>query len=342
MKSPFLRKLLNFLKLTTPWAVTALLFWYLFKKIPPDQVLQSLRFANLPVFIVIAVVYFLTIMTLDTWSLSKVLSQFAAPITFRELLPTRCISYLLSLVNYNAGQAGMAIHLKQSKGLSFFKTLGAIFFLTATDLYWVVILAFIGSFFIEPSLGSFPIRLWIQRVAYICLGALILHLSFWRGWFAKIVPKKLHFGFGDWLRGKHLFQPFHHATLKDYVRIALYRLPIHLTIVSSMWVTAKIFGGDIAFRDIFATVPVILLMGAIPITPGGLGAVQIATVELLKNKVTLAPAMVGVVTPEQLLFAMSLALMFSNYFLKALAGFFFMLKNSQKLFLKAPSADLLE
>jgi len=329
---------IKLIKSVLPWLVAAGVFYYLFRQISPRQVLASLHYVSVPAFVSFGVVYFLTILTLDNWVLSRVFTRFDSPIGFRDLLPARCVSYLLSLVNYNAGQASLALYLKRTRDFSFFKTLGCIFFVTVVDLYWVIALAFCGSFLMEMQLKGFQLQDSVRRVGYIALIALILHLAFWRGWFGKILPKRLHFRFGDWLRGKHLFQPFHHATLLDYVKIAAARLPIHSVIISSTWFLVRFTGASIPVRDILAATPVILLIGALPITPGGLGTAQLATVELLKDHLTLPPGAAGKIGPEELLLAISLAWMLLNYLLKFLAGTFCLRGASRDLFREAPDA----
>ena len=311
-----------------PWLIAAAILFYLFRKMPPAQVAASLKGVHLPAFLGFGLGYFLVIGTLDTWILSKVLSRFAVPVRFLELLPARCVSYLVSLVNYNAGQAGIAFYLKRTKGASLFKTLGSIFFVTIIDLYWVIGLAFLGTFLMKVEYAGIDVQSWVRRVTYVSLAGLFLHLAFWRGWFGKLLPKAMHFKAGDWLRGRHLFQAFHHATLGDYFRIALLRLPIHATIISSFWLVVRLGGAEVAFRDIFASVPIVLLMGALPLTPGGLGATQLATVELLKNHTHPPPG----IPAAELLLALSLAWMALNYFLKAIAGLLMLRRGSRELF----------
>jgi uncharacterized membrane protein YbhN (UPF0104 family) len=317
-----------------PWLIAAAILFYLFRKMPPDQVAASLKGVHLPTFLGFGLLYFLVIGSIDTYVLSKVLTRFAVPVSFKELLPARCVGYLVSLVNYNAGQAGMAFYLKRTKGASLFKTLGSIFFVTIIDLYWVVFLAFLGTFLMKVEYAGIDIQSWVRRVAYVSLAALFLHLAFWRGWFGKLLPKAMHFKAGDWLRGRHLFQAFHHATLGDYIRIALLRFPIHATIISSFWFVLRLGGAEIAFRDVIASVPIVLLMGALPLTPGGLGATQLATVELLKNHTQTRPG----VEAAELLLALSLAWMALNYLLKALAGLLALRRGSRELF-RDPSDD---
>ncbi len=272
----------------------------------------------------------------DTWGLARVMSLFATPISLKELLPGRCVSYLLSIVNYNAGQAVLGLYVKKTHGGSLFKTLGAVMFVSIIDLYWVIFLALVGSFFLPHSLENFDLSPWIQRVAYVALLGLFIHLAFWRGWLGRVVPKKFHLSFGDWLRGRHLFQAFHHAHVLDYFRIALWRLPLHAMFIFSLWMLVRLFGAHLPPLEALVTVPVIFLFGALPITPGGLGAVQMATVELLKNQIILPPSLAGQVEPKDLLFALSLTWMGINYIFKALSGLYYWWTRPRTLFQQGP------
>jgi uncharacterized membrane protein YbhN (UPF0104 family) len=319
------------LRTLLPWAVAAAIFYYLFQKIPPREVWHSLSYVRLAPFLLFSVVYFLGILMLDTWGLTKVIGKFSHPVSFRELLPVRCVTYLLSIVNYNAGQAGIALSLKRKQGASFFKTLGSLVFVAATDLYWLIALALLGSFFFDLNYQGIVLKDWVQRIAIFAFAALFLHMAFWQRWFSRILPVKIHFAFADWIRGRHIFQTFHHAKVGDYLRIALYRLPIHLLIFSSVWILVHLFGATISWRDIMGSVPVIFLIGALPITPGGLGSVQFAMVELLQDKIASPAITQGDVRPQELLLALSLSWMAANYLLKVLAGFLYWLKEPSLL-----------
>ncbi len=306
------------------------IFFYLFRKIPPGQVWETFRQIPLLPFFAFAVFYFGMILWIETWGMAKVISRFVIPVTTRQLIPGRLVSYLVAILNYNAGQAAFAAYLKRTREASFFKTLGALFFMAIIDLYWIIGLAFVGSFFYTQQISGFDFPSWVRRVGYIGIGVLILHLTFWRGWVGR--------RFGDWLRERQLFQAFHHATLRDYLKAALLRMPLHLFIMGSYWVILRIFQAEISFQKVLATVPAIFLVGAIPITPGGLGAVQAASVELLKNQITLRPTLPADIRPEDLLFAMSLSWMFVNYLIKAIVGAAVLLKTSSTLF-KTPLDD---
>jgi uncharacterized membrane protein YbhN (UPF0104 family) len=303
-----------------PWLVTAALFTYLFYQIPPRKVALAFTHVRPLLFASYAVIYFTLILLMDGYSLSRVLSKFCVPVSFKEILPARGVSYLLGLLNYNAGQASLAYFLKRTKNTSFFRALGSLLFVLVIDLYWVVLFAFFGSFFIDLHLKSFDVSDWVQKLALVFFAALLVHLAFWRGWFSRLFKVNVRFRFVDWLRGKHLFQTFHQAKVSDYLKIALLRLPMHAVIISSLYIAVTAFQIHIPFLTILTTVPVILLIGVLPIAPGGLGTVQAATVEFLKDHVSGPVFAQHSATPQEILLAMSLSWMFANYFLKALFG----------------------
>lgn len=316
-------RLLKIVPRVLPWIVAAGILVWLFDRYPPAKMIQALQQVRLLPFILYSVGYFILVGVLDTWALSRVFSQFEGPTRLGEVWPSRCVSYLLSLVNYNAGQAALAGHLKESKGFGFFKTLGNIFFVTATDLYLVIAFAFLATFFIDIHLADTSLSHWIRSVAYVALAALFLHLAFWHRWFSKILPFRVHFAFVDWIRGRHLFSAFHQAKLKDYFKVALYRFPLHIIFIANWWIVIELFNAKIAWQDVLGTVPIIYLLGALPISPGGLGVTQAATVELLKNKISSPNFLPGSLGAQETLFALSLAWVGANYLLKVLVGFFY-------------------
>jgi uncharacterized membrane protein YbhN (UPF0104 family) len=331
LRSPLI-KVWTWTKKILPWLVTIALFAYLFHQTPPEKVWKALSFVRPVFFGSYAFVYFLVILAFDAYSLTRVLNQFCVPISYRELLPARGVSYLLSLVNYNAGQASLALYLKRTHNASFFKALGSILFVMVIDLYWVVLFAFVGSFFIQLDLGKFNISDWVQRLGLILFLAMLIHLAFWRGWFTKLFRLHIRVRFFDWIRGRHLFQTFHEATVMDYLKIALLRLPMHAVIICSLYVVVRAFQAHIPFVTIVTTFPVILLVGVLPITPGGLGTVQAATIQFLKGRISSPLFSQGLITPEEMLLAISLAWMFSNYLLKALFGALCLRKVQSNLF----------
>jgi uncharacterized membrane protein YbhN (UPF0104 family) len=94
----------------------------------------------------------------------------------------------------------------------------------------------------------------------------------------------------------------------------------------------RLFGAKVNGMIILATVPIIFMLGALPLTPGGLGTVQVAMVVLLRDKIQTPLFTQGEIQAEELLFALSLSWMAVNYLLKALFGLYFWLSRPHTLF----------
>ncbi len=341
-----MKKTFSLIKKFLPWIIAGAVFFFLFSKYPPAQVWKAFSYVNPLIFVPYAILYFLFVLMVDSWSLTWVVNRFGTPVSMKELVPARVVSYLLSVVNYIAGQAGFAYFLKRTKNASFFKILGIILLIFLIDLSWVVLFAFIGSFFVKIKIpvpwGILNLSDWVQKIGFLFFIAFATHLIFWRQWVSRLFKLKIRFRFFDWIRGKHLFQTFHQATTFDYLRIAFTRLPIHLAIIGSQYIAIHAFRVSIAFTDVLTTVPVIVWIGTIPVTPGGLGTVQAATVELLKNQIHGDLLTQGIVKPEEILLAISLSCMFANYLLKAIFGTFYLRKMGKKLFHSDETTEISE
>ncbi|MDO8644183.1 MAG: hypothetical protein Q7S00_04355, partial [bacterium] len=114
--------------------MAVVIFYFLFKQVPPEQVLKTVLLANIPFFLFLAVTYFVLIMILDCFGLKWAISRFSTKVSFSETILMRGATYVLMLINYNLGQGGIAFYLKRTHKAPVFKTLGTIMYLTAIDL----------------------------------------------------------------------------------------------------------------------------------------------------------------------------------------------------------------
>src|SRR5262245_31854781 len=97
-----MKTLLNLLKKCLPWLVAAGLFAYLFHQIPPRKVAAAMTHIRPLRFAFYAVTYCFLIFVLDTYSLTRVFKRFCIPVSFKEMVPPRGVSYFLVLLKYNA------------------------------------------------------------------------------------------------------------------------------------------------------------------------------------------------------------------------------------------------
>jgi uncharacterized membrane protein YbhN (UPF0104 family) len=328
--------LLGKLKTIGPWIAAAGIFAYLFHLYPPAKVWKSLTYVNLVPFSLFCIAYFFFIYLIDAAVTKYVIGRFTHKVKFRDVALARGVTYLLMVISYPASQAGYAYFFKRKHKIPIFEILGVFFFIMIIDLTWVITLALIGSFFQDYTIGNLDLSRIARIAAFLTYLFLFIWLAFWRKWPDKKFWKTI---MPNWLyrqRRRRAFDIFNSAKLTDYIRIALMRIPILLTIVASTYVVVKTFNCHVPFTVILGNVPLVLLIGTLPITPGGLGTTNAVLVELLKNDITGPVLQNGLVTPAELLFSVSLLWMFGNYLLKILTGTILMAFVPKKLFQPTP------
>jgi uncharacterized membrane protein YbhN (UPF0104 family) len=327
-----MKKTLFYLKHIVPWLVAAGIFAYLFHLYPPSQVWKALKYVNIPAFAAFSLAYFFFIFLVDSWVMTKVITKFSHKVRFKDIFAARGVTYLIMVINYPASQAAFAYYLKRRYNIPIFQALGIFFFIIVIDLLWIITLALAGSLFQDYDIAGVDLGHLVRMVALIAYVALFLWLAFWRRWPERLIGRHIRVPPLEWLRKKKVFHIFDRATVKDYVVTAIQRTPIHFTIIISMYVVLRTFDAYIPFTKILGNIPIVFLIGTLPITPGGLGTTNALMVELLNKYLTGPIFQNGKVTPQEILFTASLLWMFANYLLKVVVGVFFLRKVSKDLF----------
>lgn len=298
-----------------PWAVAIGIFVYLFSKYPPQNIYNSLKLINIPYFCVLAVGYALIMYIIDTFSICWILTGFGHSGKFREILPARGLTYLIMIINYAASQVAFALYENRRHGLPMSEMFGIFGIIVVIDLYILATLAFITTFFTSwpYMVGSMNIGDFVRIFTIIGYVVFLLNVAFWKGAFGKI-------GFLEKLRTKDFFSVLSRAGIKDYLKVMAYRLPVHTFIMLGMYLAIKPFNVDVPLIAILSNIPLIFFIGALPISPGGLGASNVALVELLKPFVSSPLITEGKFSAGEILLSFSLLWMFANYIMKALIG----------------------
>lgn len=316
-----MKKILGLLKKVLPWLVALLIFVYLFHEYKPAQLWQAIKHVNPVFFLTVTVTYFIILYVVDCKTISWVLTRFGYPISTREIYPARGVTYLIMNLNYPASQAAFAYYLKRTHKIPIFEVLGIFFFVALIDLYILIAVGFVGSFFQEAVIRGVDIGSYTRIVALVAYLGMIVNLIFWR----KLKIFK-------WIREKKLFHVFKEAMVKDYLKTAVFRLPIHISIVVFIYLAIRAFNAVIPFTTVLADIPIAFLVGTIPITPGGLGTTNMAMVELMSPQVSSPVIASGLVSAKELMFALTILWMAVNFTLKSLVGFVWLSKVSRQLF----------
>lgn len=327
------------------WMVVTAIFLYVFASIVPKEQAVGLGFwgkiemaftmvssalakANTGLALLTCAAYCLHLLFFDSLSTAWVISRFNTPLKLRQILPARAVTFLIAVLNYQAGQLALPLYLKKVHKIPAMEATSSIVFIAAMDLFIVLTLAFIGSLFIsqEPFSKQILVFSAVGMVGYIGIA------MFWRFEAASkpllkilqkipvVGPKLFH--------ERSLFLAFQKAHFKDYFGTFFLRAPISLGIFFSIYFLILCFGENVPLMRVLVYFPVIMISGLIPvINVGGVGATQALVVYFFKSHAS-----------EANLLAVTLIWALSINAFKVALGAFFLSRTSKDLFYETEPA----
>lgn len=179
--------------------------------------------------------------------------------SFVDVTAVRGATYLLLLINYALAQGGFGVYLHRT-GATARQAIGATLFLMGTNLAALLLLTSAG-WAVEGD--AVPAALWWTLTAgTIGLGIYLVIIV--------IAPRSLWRT--DWLA------PLFDAGMRGHAIAILARVPHVIFIVFSQWLAMRVWGIDVPVSAALTVVPAIAIAAALPISPGGFGTTQAATV----------------------------------------------------------------
>lgn len=304
------------LRSAATWLVALGLMGYLFYTIPVSELLAALARTN--VVHLIAVVLYVDIGSLlaDSWALSRVMTWFLAPVSFGEMVPVRAATYLMAILNYNLGQLGLAYFVHRAKGVSLMRASGVVLMTMGTVLLLLAVVGLAGSL-LDPTGQVGP---YVPLLALLNAGALLY-----------FVVLRIRPGF---LARRALLAPLFEAGILGHLKATAVRIPHLAVLLTTHFVGMYGFGVRPPLAVGLVFIPVVLLVASLPITPFGLGTMQVAAVRLF-SPYAQAP------TPQArqaTMLAYSLSLPTLCFLVQALMGLFF-LRRVARLIEPVQSAD---
>ncbi|MBF0107500.1 MAG: flippase-like domain-containing protein [Deltaproteobacteria bacterium] len=322
----------NTIKKIFPWIVCLFIFYYLFSQIHPRELLVSLKFANVSLFVLFAVLYFFVVHILDCLTIKKFISRFSNPISHKECWLVRGVSYIIMIINYHAAQGAFAVYFKKTHGSSIAKTLGTLAFISIMDLILVLTCALVALLFSDVSFDGPDIRSFILGIAPLFYFGYFLWILFWRNVDKPYMNRIKKYKIAVWFLQHNMFLIFREALFKDYVTLFFYRAPMVLVVIGSYNLAITAFQAHIDWLMFYLYSPIIMSISTLPITPAGLGTGQFLVIAFFKNLIQ-SPLFAGLTTPESLLLASSLTWVLANQIIKAFFGTACLLMTSKKLFI---------
>ncbi len=239
-----------------PPLVTIVIFALILRRIPAARLADAVRGADLAAFLLLMIPNSLIYFAWDTFLLAKVIGWFHGRVRYTELLPVRAVSYVVALLQTQVAQFSMALYLRQKLDAPFLRLAGTVLFITLVEITHLALWAASGMalytdriprdlFLIPAGFAAF----WLVFVAALRLGR----------------PTR-------W----EIFRTFVRAPLLRYAQFIALRAPLFFLALVFHWQAVKSFGIEIPFPQMLAFLPIVFVIGAVPVTVGRLGTTQAA------------------------------------------------------------------
>ncbi len=252
-----------------PWLITGTCFVYLYTRLAGAAERQGtslvpylasvfshvdwLRWLSL------MIPYCIFFFLIDTLILTRVFNWFNAKISYRDIIPVRASSYILSIINEQVSKGAMVLYLRQKAGVPGWEVGSSMLFIMFCEMCELLLWATIGVILqwehFPPVFHSIP---WIAVVFVIVFAC----VYFFSGRISVIS------GFLN----KPIFSTFRKAQLWHYAAVVAMRTPILLFGVIIYTLVLRLFGVPASFSEMLGYVPVVFFGAA---TPGPMRSVAI-------------------------------------------------------------------
>ena len=245
-----------------PVVLTVAIFFLIFWRIPFGAFWQALSRAQLLPFLALMGSFSLCFFLLDTFVLSKLIRWFHGPLPYRELLPVRAVTYLVSIINTQLAQGALALYIHRRFRTPLAQITSTVALMILLETTNLLLFATVG-FLAFP--GGVPLSLLALPLILAIVWLLIMSLA--RGKLGAL---------GQRLSGSVLLSTFRQVRLRHCVIILGLKGTVFFLALLVHSQALAFFGIHIPLGRLVTFLPVVFLMGALPITVAHLGTSQAA------------------------------------------------------------------
>ena len=242
------------------------------------------------------VLYGAATLLIEALSIRRLLEAPPPSFTIWMAARIKCASYLLAVINYTLGGAGLAVLLRQRTGLSLGESAGVVLLVALTDLGITLTFGTLGIVFAQAGVSVLLVGFFAVIAAGIVFGVVILR-----------APGSL--GPIERIRSLAVFATLRRTPLARLLELVLLRCLFSACFISVSGAAFFAFGVEIGVPRLVGGMMALAIVGALPIAVSGLGTGQVAAVYLF-----------GDLAPAETILAMSLVLSFGLLSLRALMG----------------------
>jgi len=248
-----------------PWIVAIAILYLLFTRVPLADAWSAARAANLGLFLPVMLGAVILWFLIDSAAFAFLFTRFNAKLDWAEARSLRGMTYLLTPINWNLGTAAVILHLRTSKEIGALESTSTMVLYQMIDGLVLGSFAALGLLLLPATSASESLR----NVAVAFVVFQVLSLGFLVGpW-----PRR---PWAERFRGLALFRSHRAAVWQDLVTLILMKVVYFAVFVGIYWLGCQAFEVAVPLGLAAAATPVILMAGALPITPAGLGTQQAA------------------------------------------------------------------
>lgn len=245
-----------------PWVVTGLVIAFLLRRYElgaiADEIVAGDAGVLVPWALAAGAISLLTMGTAD-W---LVLRDLFAPLRWRDVVRGKGGTGVLAAVSYGVGHGGYGLWIARTSGAGARAAVGAVAYIMLSDLTSVGLIASVTLWWNDLHL---PDSLEVALRVLAPLGTVALIAAALTG--PRLVRRLL--------RDPRLARPWAQIPARVYLLSLLTRCANAIAGILVAWAAARGFGLEVPLRAFLTYLPIVFLVGSLPINVGGLGAVQL-------------------------------------------------------------------
>lgn len=262
------------------WILAFFILAYLFWQIDFDLFKASIQLAEMKLYLPLTILFVFIWFFIESQNIVAVCKQFGHPLSYKESLDIRGVTYLLMIINPFLGIGGIAYYLKKDIGIPLIRASSIMIFYSYSEMMSLLFIVTFGSIIIFNQSEMF------SYIFYLCGGLFLLYNFLLIC--CRLLPSK---GIIKKIKDVQVWKTFFEARPVAFILVPFWRGLYFITFIIFFYLGLKAFYIDIPFLHLVVYVPFIFGIGGLPITPFGLGTIQAAMIFFFKEYSTEANIM---------------------------------------------------
>jgi len=247
------------LKRLWPLVLTVAIFVVIFSRIPFGRLVDALSHARLLPFLALMGTFSVVFFAIDTLVLTTMVRWFHGPLSYRDLLPVRAATYIVSIVNTQLAQGALALYIHRRFMTPLAEIAGTVAVLILLEVTQLVLFATAGILMFPSEV---PLRLLYgpAALAAVWAGLLLALRGPWSSRFAETA----------------LLRTFRCATPGQLLFVLALKSSTFVLALLVHSLALPLFGIHIPTLRLLAFLPIVFMVAALPLTVAHLGTSQAA------------------------------------------------------------------